>query len=190
MVVLDDVHQVFFTESDAAGNFVRESHCWRSPSKRILFVTSPFVLGAIAPIAPPDFGFSKLSSSGQPIVLRKNQVLNVGDIHPQVFYSQVVVTFRNSTGQPLFQDAIDWRLVWLRVRNKNHRVVAETSMSINEIETYVRKSENVIPMHLPEGEWYLEISPNEDSGPWYRSAAPAVVRRSNSPMEITLRMSK
>ena len=189
MVVLDDVHQVFFSESDAEGNFVRESHCWRSPIKRIL-VTSPLVLGGIAPIAPPDFGFSKLGSSGQRIVLRKNEVLNVGTVHAQVYYSQVFVTFRNSKGQPLFRDDINWRLVWLRVRNKNHHIVAETGISINELETYVRKSENVIPMHLPEGEWYIEISPFEDKGPWYKSAAPVVVRRSNSPMEVTLRMSK
>jgi hypothetical protein len=192
MVVLNDVHQVFFSESDADGNFVRESHCWRSPIKRILFVTSPFVLGGIAPIAPPDFQFSELGSafSGQPIVLKKNEVLNVGDVHAQVYYSQVVVTFRNSTGQPLFRNDIDWRLVWLRVRNNSHRIVAETSMSINKLETHVRKSDNVIPMHLPEGEWFLEISPYEDKGPWYKSAAPVVVRRSNSPMEITLRMAK
>ena len=192
MVVLNDVHQVFFSESDADGNFIRESHCRRSPIKRVLFVTSPFVLGAIAPIAPPDFAFSKLGSafSGQPIVLKRNEVLDIGDIRPQVYFSHLVVTFQNSGGQPLFRPDIDWRLVWLRVRDKYGRVVTFTSMSINQLETYIRKSENVIPIYLPEGEWFLELSPFEDKGPWYKSATPVLVRRSNTPLEITLRVSK
>lgn len=192
MIVLDDVHQVFFSKSDDDGKFVLESHCWQSPSKRILFVTSPFELGAITPIEPPEFRFSKLgpSFSGQPIVLKKGEVLNIGNVHAQVYYSQVVVTLCNSTGQPLFRDDFDWRNIYLRFRGHNHHIVAETSISAENLEIYVRKSDNVIPMHLPEGKWYLEINPLDDKGPWYKSAIPIVVHRSNSPMEITLRMSK
>jgi hypothetical protein len=45
-------------------------------------------------------------------------------------------------------------------------------------------------MHLPEGEWFLELSPFENRGPWYKSMVPVVVRRSNNPMEMTLHMAK
>jgi len=192
MIVLDDVHHVFFSESDSNGNFIRESHCTQSPIKRILFVTSPFVLGGIVPIDPPDYRFLKLGPSfaGQSVVLKRNETLNVGDVRPQVYFSKLVVTFQNSEGKRLFPSNVDWRLVWLRVRDKDRRVVTFTSMSINELETYVRKSENVISVYLPEGEWLLELSPFEDKGPWYKSSTPIVVRRSSGPSEITLRLSK
>lgn len=190
MIVLDDSHQVFVSEANAEGNFTHDTKCWQSPIKRILFVTSPFVLDGIVPIRPPDYQFSKLGSSfaGQPIVLKKNELLNVGDVRPQVYFSQLIVTIRNSAGHPLFKPNIDWRLVWLRVRDKDHRDVTFTSLSINSIEAYVRKSENVLTIFLPEGEWFLELSPFEDEGPWFISSESVVVRRSNSPTEITLRM--
>lgn len=191
MIVLDDSHQVFFSETDAEGRFLREANCWRPVNKRILFVTSPFVLGGIVPIEPPDYYFSKLGSafSGQPIVLKKNEVLDVGDIHAQVYYAKVVVRFQNQSGAPLFRENIDWRLVWLRVRDGRGRVVQETSMSINQLEHDVRTSESLIPMYLLEGRWYLEISAYEEKGPWFKSSVPITVQRSNSPIEISLRMS-
>ena len=192
MIVLDDSHQVFFSESDAEGRFLREANCWRPVNKRILFVTSPFVLGAIVPIDPPDYYFAKLGSafSGQPIMLKKNEVLDVGDVHIQVYYSRVAVKFQNRAGAPLFPENVDWRLVWLRVCDERGRIVEETSMSINQLENYVRLSESVIPMYLPEGKWYLEISPHEDKGPWFKTNVPVIVQRSNSPMEIVLKMAQ
>jgi hypothetical protein len=191
MIVLDGSHQVFFFESDAEGRFLLKANCWRPVNKRTLFVTSPFVLGGIVPIEPPDYYFSKLGSSfsGQPIVLKKNEVLDVGDVHIQVYYSKVVMKFQNQAGAPLFRRNINWRLVWLRVRDERGRVVQETSMSINQLENYVSTSESLIPMYLPEGRWYLEISPYEDKGPWFKPGVPVTVQRSNSPMEITLHMS-
>ena len=77
----------------------------------------------------------------------------------------------------------------LHVHKHVIRFAVSTSMSINQLET-VNKSENVIPIYLPEGEWFLELSPLEDKGPWFASTAPVVVRRSQNPMEITLHMAK
>jgi hypothetical protein len=110
MIVLDDVHQVFFSESDASGNFIRESSCSESPIKRILFVTSPFDLSGIAPIKPPGYRLSKLGASfgGKPIVLKRNETLNVGDVRPQVYFSKLVVTFQDAEGRSLFGPDVDW----------------------------------------------------------------------------------
>jgi hypothetical protein len=190
MIVLDDSHQVFFSESDAEGRFLREANCWRPANRRVLFVTSPFNLGGVVPIEPPDYFFAKLGPafSGQPIVLEKNEVLDVGDVHVQVYYSKVVVRFQNRAGAPLFPKSVDWSLVWLRVRDERGRMIQETNMSINQLENDVRTTESVISMYLPEGRWYLEISPHEDKGPWLKTSVPVIVQRSNNPMEISLRM--
>jgi hypothetical protein len=192
MIVLDDVHQIFFSESDANGNFVRESHCSRSPIKRFLFATSPFVLGGIVPIDSPEYRFWKLGPAfaGKPIVLKRNEVLDVGDVRAQVYYSKVTITFQNSGGKQLFGADVDWRTVWLRVRNQQGRVVSETGMSLNNLETHVRKVENVVEMFLPEGDWYFEISPFENKGPWFKSSVPVNVRRSNQSLVVTLLMVK
>ena len=191
-IVLDDTELVFFSESDADGHFIRESHCWRSPMSRVLFVTSSFAIGGIVPIDPPDYYFWKLGEAfaGKPIVLKKNEVLDVGDVRVQVYYSKLAIRFQNSNGKPLFGGNMNWRLVWLRVRNERHRVVAETSLPFDNLEPHVRKAENIIIMYLPEGEWHLEISPFENKGPWLKASGPVVVRRSNQPLTVTLRMAK
>jgi len=192
MIVLDDVHQVFFSESDASGNFIRESSCSESPIKRILFVTSPFDLSGIAPIKPPGYRLSKLGASfgGRPIVLKRNETLNVGDVLPQVYFSTLVVAIQDAEGRSLFGPDVDWGLVWLRVRDKDGRVVMSTGMSRNQLDTYVHKAENLIRLELPEGEWFLELNSFEDKGAWYKSSTPVVVRKSGGPFEINLRLTK
>lgn len=191
MTVLDSDHQIFFFESDSEGKFFLDTKCWNPVAERILFVTSPFDLSGIVPIEPPDYCFSRLGAahSGQPIVLKENEVLEVGDVHVQVYYSNVIIKFLNQADAPLFRKNIDWGLVWLRVRNERGRVVHEGGMSNYSINKYVRPSESSISIYLPEGKWFFEISPHEHEGPWYKTAVPVEVYRSNSPIELTLNMS-
>jgi hypothetical protein len=63
-------------------------------------------------------------------------------------------------------------------------------MSRNQLDTYVHKAENLIPLELPEGEWFLELNSFEDKGAWYKSSTPVVVRKSGGPFEINLRLTK
>jgi len=76
--------------------------------------------------------------------------------------------------------------VWIRVVNKGDLVVAQSSVSIKEIEESVDLTESSIRVALPEGEWYLEVSIDEISGPWIVSDLLAITKEPTKPTTAIL----
>ena len=58
----------------------------------------------------------------------------------------------------------------------------ESSISINKIAKAVDLSRSSVDLALPEGRWDLEISLNENEGPWLRSETCLQVTSSSEPV--------
>lgn len=183
----------YVVTSDASGNFIfYEAEKSRQPeTKRILYVTGPIPVGAVSLITPPFNSLPRLigkSFSGQRIFIKKNSEINVGDVSVQINYGLIKVYLQDRRGTPLITDSEAWRRVWIRVRNIHGEIVIETSLSINDIEKAVNISDSSVTVALPEGAWSIEMSPDEDRGPWLASGRVLAVQASSNPIQITLNL--
>src|ERR1041385_5750213 len=164
----------YFVAADDSGRFLfYEPEATNDPKKtRYLYATAPLPDQAFSPIrAPFDRlrGLSEPRFSGRPIVIKKNGDADVGAIPIQVWYGMVEIALLDAKGNPLLKDAESWRYAWLRVRNQKRKIITETVLSIADIERAVDVRKSKIEIALPEGTWYVEVSPRENKGPWLRS---------------------
>jgi hypothetical protein len=182
-----------YVEADADGRFSYETLCPVPRGKQTLYVTSPLSFDNYIPFLPPYRRNREINPTfiGQTVINnRRVSDINLGDVQIQTYYSKVIIHFQNQSGAPLFSKTNDWQLMWLRFRNARNEIVSEGGLSIDNINKAVQKSASAISMQLPEGTWWIEVNPDEDRGRWLKSDTSIIVQRSNSPMEVTLRMSK
>jgi len=185
----------YFVAADDFGRFLfYEPEATTEPMRiRYLYATAPLPEQAFSPIrAPFDRlrGLSQPRFSGRPIVIKKNGDADVGTIPIRVWYGMVEIALLDAKSNPLLKDAESWRYVWLRVRNQKREIVTETGLSIADIERAVDVRESKIEIALPEGSWYVEISPKENKGPWLRSPTALHVRANQTPLQQRLKLSK
>jgi hypothetical protein len=183
----------YFVESDESGNFLfYEAEETTDPKQtRFLYVIGPLPRNAYSIINPPFNRFPQLtgnSFAGRLIAIKKNAEIDVGEVPIQIRYGVINVHLQDRNGNPLIRNAKAWKYVWLRVRNKRGEIVTEGSVSINEIEKSVNVPESSVTVALPEGTWYVEVSPNEDKGPWLTSNNPLTVKALSGQMQLTLQL--
>lgn len=158
---------------------------------RLMYVTGPLPPNAVAAIKPPFDDYpvlAELDYTGRRILINKDSRVDIGNIPVQVFYGVVKVFLQDQFGKPLVREAAAWRYIWLRIRNEQRNMVIETSISREQIEQAVDVSQSSLAVALPEGTWYVEISPNEDKGPWLTTALPLAVQASNKQSQIILKL--
>lgn len=174
--------------ADDKGRFRYEGEA-TDPVRQNLYVTTPYPPNAEAPITPPFDevkGIDRLFD-GRPVLIKKNEDVNVGDVIVQVRYGVVLVQLQNRMGKPLFTDAADWEWIGLRVRDARGKVVSEFSLSPASVRRAVRVDQSAIAVALPEGTWSIEIAPDGEGGVWLKSNTKLLVQVSNSPLQITLK---
>lgn len=157
---------------------------------RYLYATAPLPQQAFTPIRAPFsrlHGLSEPRFRGRPILIKKNGDSDVGTISNRVWYGIVEFTILDAQGSPLLKKAESWRYVWLRIRNQNRAIVTETGISIADIEQSVSLEKSKINVALPEGIWYVEISPRESKGPWLHSHGALQIKANQSPLQQTLK---
>lgn len=173
----------YSVEADQSGTFLfYESEATTDPDlTRFLYVTGPVPNKAYNIIQPPFNRLPQLvgpSFASRPIVIKKNQDIDVGDVPIQVRYGVIRVRLQDRRRQPLIKSAEAWRVVWFRIRNHQGAVIAFGSLSINDIEKSVNLRESSVDVSLPEGFWFIDTSPNEGKGPWLTSPNPVDVKAS------------
>jgi hypothetical protein len=156
---------------------------------RLLYFTGPIPTGAFTPIAPPFSDFAPLTGlnfQGERIKIKKHGEVDLGRLPVRVFYGTAVLSLRDNSGKPLIKDVEGWRAVWLLVRNEKGALLVESSLSIDDISKSVDLAQSSLRVGLPEGTWLIEISPNEDKGPWV--SVPALTfSRAGAAKEFTFK---
>jgi hypothetical protein len=177
-----------FGRTDEEGKFKYQAAC---PIGQLrLYVTSTLSTDNYLPVTPP-FPYGKLSKQfkGLPVVKNEKGDLNLGDVAVQVYYSTAVIRFLDESGAPLLPEKNAWNNVTLRIRDKNRKLFSEQRLSPDSIEKAVRPQNSAIVMDLPVGEWLVELSLNQGKPDWLKPDKLVVLQRSNSPTEVSLRMS-
>jgi Ankyrin repeats (3 copies)/Ankyrin repeat len=175
-------------EVDAEGRFHLEETATLPIEKRVLYVITPLPLDVHAPILPP---FRQLNSTdrafaGLPILIKKNQRVDVGDVPVQVRYGEVLVYLRDEKDGPLFNvftNDSDLPHFQLRVRDYRGDVVGEGGVAHNAF----RRTQSAIALALPEGRWQVEIALAARDMIWHSLPEPLNVQASAASLERTLK---
>lgn len=176
---------VLFTEADSQGKFRFEERASLLKEERTIYITGPRFSTASDPVRPP-FDMLPHSSdekySGQKISIKKNGEIDVGDVRVQVYYGLIELVLHSSKDAPLTRaEKKKWRRAWLRLRNEHGDFIIDGSFPRDAPDLKVA---------LPEGTWRLEITPSYDYGPWFPLDNSVVVRRTNSPQRIIVKLSR
>jgi hypothetical protein len=182
---------VYLTKADNDGSF-RYSQTERGPKhERLLYVVGPFHEGSVSLISPPFYELPKIPTeqyAGRRILIRPNEVVDVGDVPIQIRYETVNVHILDQSGTPILVHADQWEYVWLRIRNLRRDIICESGLSRDDIHNKVHLSESMIPLDIPEGTWRLEVSIKGHGGLSHASTTLLTVTSTGSPIEVTLRM--
>ncbi len=175
--------------TDEQGRFKYQEVCPIGNLK--LFVTSSLSANVYAPLLPPFAYGSKLYRQIKPLSIVKNEKsdLNLGDVPVQIYYSAVGISFLNEAGAPLMTTKDGWDQVRLRIRDKNRKIMSENTLTSDWVEKAVRLQSSSIAMQLPVGEWSIELALDPKKDKWLKPDKSLIIQRSESGMEITLRMS-
>lgn len=177
-------------EADASGRIrLRRDDSNLIKSTRVLYVTGPHPSNAITLLTPPFNEYGSLDGpvyEGHQIRIKKNGVVNIGDVPVRVFYHRVKVYLQDSAGEPLIKDAAAWRKVVLRVLDEKGSFLVGITILDERIERAVNHAESSVTIALPEGVWRVEVSPGENS-PWLTSKSTLHVKPSNNPLQVVLK---
>jgi hypothetical protein len=186
-------HLSSYVESDATGNFVfRNDQVSNLKARnRLLYVTGPLPRGAVTVfLAPFTASIRRLGGvySGSRILVKRNAEVDLGDVPLKIGYGVIKLALKDWNNHALVTDLAEWKNVWLRIRSsKTRRIVAERSLSLNDLETAVDAAHSTCAVALPEGEWFVNISLNENKGPWLGSDNPVKVSASAGPLNVIIR---
>lgn len=172
----------YFVESDDTGRFLFSGDGETTLSHtRFLYVTGPLPTKAHSPINPPFNRNPRLtgkSFASRRITIKANGETDVGDVPTQIRYGVIRIRLQDRRGGPLITNSAKWRLVWLRVRDAQGKVVSDGGLSINDIEKTVNLLDSSVEVTLPEGLWYVDASLNENKGPWLAPRVPIKIESS------------
>lgn len=174
---------VVYTEADSQGKFRFEQRVSLPQEERTMYITSPRFSTASDPVRPPfDMLPSSEKYSGQKILIKKNGEIDVGEVRVQVYYGLIELVLHSSKDAPLTRaEKKKWRSAWLRLRNEQGDLILDSSFPRDAPDLKVA---------LPEGTWRLEVTPYYDYGRWFPLDNSVVVRRTNSPQRIIVKLSR
>ena len=182
----------YLIKADKEGRF-SYSEPERDPRlERLLYVVGPCNEGGVSLIRPPFYWLPKIPNQlygGRRILIKPNEVLDVGDVPIQVFYQTVNVRIQDQSGAPFLVSEDKWEYVWLRLRNLRGDIICERGLSRDDIHTKIILSDSMIPIDLPDGVWRLEVSTKGHGGRWHSLPTPLTVTSKGGPLEVTLRIS-
>ncbi|MBV9928016.1 MAG: hypothetical protein JOZ96_23560 [Acidobacteria bacterium] len=118
--------------------------------------------------------------------IKKNDEVDVGSIPVKIFYHTVKVLLQDGSGNPLLKSATAWRSVAVRILDERKRFVAETSVSPDQFERVVSRTDSGVTLALPQGVWYIKISPDENSS-WLTSEKPVHLMDSVEQLTVILK---
>ena len=175
---------VLSTEADSQGKFRFEERASLLKEESTIYITSPRFPTACDPVRPPFdmLPHSNEKYSGQKILIKKNGETDVGEVRIQVYYGLIELVLHSSKGAPLTRaEKRKWRRAWLKLKNEQGDLIQYSSFPRDAPELKVA---------LPEGTWRLEVTPSYDYGRWFPLNNSVVVRRTNSPQRITVKLSR
>lgn len=185
-------HEMLFgTDTDEHGRFKFEDEYKWTTSRRIMYISAPLRADVYAPVTPPLEMIERIDPSfrGQPIVIKRNQATDLGDVKVQIHYGLVQLRLQNSAGGPLLQNAEQWRNIRLRFRTARGEVVDGGLPSLNDIEKAVRIAESAITVAVPKGAWQIEVTYDDDQRVG-RGLTPLLhITDSDVPVPITVMLS-
>jgi hypothetical protein len=175
--------------TDEQGRFKYQEVC--SIGNLKFFVTSGLSANVYAPLLPPFAYGSQLFRQIKPLSIVKNEKsdLDLGDVPVQIYFSAVSIIFLDEAGAPLMTTKDGWNRVRLRIRDKNRKIMSENTLPSDWVKKAARLQSSSIAMQLPVGEWSLELSLDPKKDKWLKPDKSLIIQKSESGMEITLRMS-
>jgi hypothetical protein len=175
---------VYFVKTDLKGIFRFEGEY--PGGREILYVTSPLPEHAHIPLIPP---FNRVdptyNPSGKKIRVLTGKETNLGDIRVQTEYKCLNLHLKNQEGNPLLNIPKNWEDVWIRIRERSGKIVAESGLSEKDRQKAVDLKDSAIRVALPEGVWRIDVAPNGLDTHWYSSG---LVRVSESgPLNVMIK---
>jgi len=150
----------YLAKSDAAGRFSVENISESNLRQRRLFVTSPRPNLGYELIDPPFYSLRNKQNNydGLPLKLKgKEQILDLGNVQIQVWYSIVEVYILDNSGNPFYLTLKDWQKMELVIRDARNKFVAGRGISIEGSRKFVDLANGSIKLELPVGQWYAEV---------------------------------
>lgn len=139
------------------------------PNKAMTLMYPPFTL------APP---FVKNRFAGPRIVLNEQKEIDVGDVLIKAVFLPVTLVLLNDEGNRRLNTPEQWSHVVVRILDQKGTPVAARGMSQHTYKECVTPMESEIRVALPEGDWRIEVSINDFSGPFF--GVPIKVSKSNN----------
>ncbi len=145
------------------GRFVIKRNKEKGMSTRrwMLYVSLDRTVGTVSFLTPPFDMLRRYDKSfdGRPLEITGKELVNVGDLRVQFFYSKLTVDLSalkrasaSGRGYDLF-----WNKIYFRILNKKGHLAEESSLSDNDVRAQLGGDDSLLNISLPNGAWKIQV---------------------------------
>lgn len=176
------------TDSQGRFSIVKNRKSIRPGVKEFLYISLYEITSAMNTLEPP-FDWIRTydrAFQGREVKFGSKYKIDLGDVPVRFYYNQINLDLAEYIKESSNR-TIDWRSLFIRIRNKDGYGVFEGSLSLSGVEKYVDRAHSMIRLLLPDGKWKFEILFDGDDTKIFGESNYFTIKRGEKTKRIGIR---